>query len=221
MRRPGAASAPAAKPLPPIANRYSGAKPVVDTGSSATKAAARAESRAVLERKKGELFERVGHSRLASEVRAKLEGTALREELLLLDTRQEEDFSRGHVATATSYPLERLSRANAMTLDLLNFMGKDGRRIVVYDVDEIRAAYVANNLWERGGTNTWMLAEPFGEFAVHHPDLVDGEAPPPPPRPKTVQQQSRAQTAAAPSPSSTRSPKGRGGAAAAPGKRGR
>ncbi len=60
---------------------------------------------------------------------------------LLLDVRSEEEFDRGHLRTAQSYPQSRLLRCMSFeTRSMLRFKNKPKKIIVLYDNDETIAS---------------------------------------------------------------------------------
>jgi len=78
---------------------------------------------------------------------------------LLLDVRTEDAYDLCHIIGAVNYPSAMLSRAqNCFTKEMLNYINKDGKIIIVYDEDEKLAHMCSTTMIERGVDNLFMLS---------------------------------------------------------------
>ncbi|XP_074646869.1 centrosomal protein of 41 kDa-like [Tubulanus polymorphus] len=78
---------------------------------------------------------------------------------LLLDVREEDEFSRCHLIRALSYPSAMLSRSvNYETKEMLSFKNQRGKIIILYDEDERIAHKCATTLVQRGYDNLFLLS---------------------------------------------------------------
>ena len=78
---------------------------------------------------------------------------------LLLDVRTEDAYNLCHIIGAINYPSAMLSRAqNYFTKEMLNYINKDGKIIIVYDEDEKLAHMCSTTMIERGVDNLFMLS---------------------------------------------------------------
>ena len=78
---------------------------------------------------------------------------------LLLDVRTEDAYNSCHIIGAVNYPSAMLSRAqNYFTKEMLNYINKDGKILIVYDEDEKLAHMCSTTMIERGVDNLFMLS---------------------------------------------------------------
>ena len=78
---------------------------------------------------------------------------------LLLDVRTEDAYNSCHIIGAVNYPSAMLSRAqNYFTKEMLGYINKDGKILIVYDEDEKLAHMCSTTMIERGVDNLFMLS---------------------------------------------------------------
>ena len=78
---------------------------------------------------------------------------------LLLDVRDKDAYDACHIIGATSFPSAMLSRAqNYFTKEVLGYINKEGKIIIVYDSDEKIAHAASTTMIERGVDNLFMLS---------------------------------------------------------------
>ena len=97
---------------------------------------------------------------------------------LILDVRDPEDFSRGHLVYSHNYPHTRLNRAfDYETKEMLRVKNKAAAILVVYDNDESVARQTATTLTQRGYDNVFMLSGGLRVARLKYPDtgLVTAE----------------------------------------------
>ena len=97
---------------------------------------------------------------------------------LILDVRDQEEYSRSHLVYSQSYPHTRLNRAfDYETKSMLRVKNKAGTVLVVYDNDESQARQTATTLTQRGYDNVFMLSGGLRVASLKYPDtgLVVGE----------------------------------------------
>ena len=97
---------------------------------------------------------------------------------LILDVRDPEDFSRGHLVYSHNYPHTRLNRAfDYETKEMLRVKNKAAAILVVYDNDESVARQTATTLTQRGYDNVFMLSGGLRVASLKYPDtgLVTAE----------------------------------------------
>lgn len=162
------------KNKPPSArpSRYSNVKAKVNSGYNRRKEEEIYSSNKVNALyKRPELFQRLSPSFLA---RLEVEG-ATTSDYLLLDVRDEEAFSFCHIRDAYNYPARMLSRAvNCFTKEILCYMNKANKKILVYDADERIAVAAANMMFEKGVDNIYMLSGGIQKFVELYPHMVLG-----------------------------------------------
>lgn len=78
---------------------------------------------------------------------------------LLLDVRDKDAYDECHITGAVNFPSAMLSRAqNYFTKEVLNYINKDGKIIIIYDEDERLAHMCSTTMIERGVDNLFMLS---------------------------------------------------------------
>ena len=90
---------------------------------------------------------------------------------LILDVRDPEEYSRGHLVYSHSYQNTRLNRAfDYETKEMLRVKNKPGMILVVIDDDESLARQVATTLTQRGYDNVFMLSGGLRVASLKYPD---------------------------------------------------
>ena len=78
---------------------------------------------------------------------------------LLLDVRDKDAYDTCHIIGAVNFPSAMLSRAqNYFTQEVLEYINKDGKIIILYDEDERIAHACSTTMVERGVDNLFMLS---------------------------------------------------------------
>lgn len=78
---------------------------------------------------------------------------------LLLDVRDSDAYDKCHITGAVNFPSAMLSRAqNYFTKQVLEYINKEGRIIIIYDEDERLAQVCTTTMIERGVDNIFMLS---------------------------------------------------------------
>lgn len=110
---------------------------------------------------------------------------------LLLDVRDPDGFTQCHLQGALHYPAPMLSRSvNPYLPEMYNYVSfcilisliilkknKEGKLIIIYDLDEKIAVPTGNLFFEKGFDNVQVLTGGLREFAEQYPELVEGEIP--------------------------------------------
>lgn len=186
----------------PEQTKYVTVKPIVETGLTSELAGYMREKEMKLKRQPGELFTRVGTSKVAKYVESLNPKSVERlpdggyanpideyrtgshentlEDIMLLDCRPVEDFNACHIQGAIHYPKVRLNHATYPFLnEMFSYRNKDNKLIVVYDLDESIAVEVTNAVYQRGINNIAMMAGGLQEFVQDYKSLITGESPVP------------------------------------------
>ncbi|GAQ82153.1 hypothetical protein KFL_001020040 [Klebsormidium nitens] len=158
--------------------KYENVKATVDSGPNMLGAAEQLnETKINILFKKEEFFKRMKPAtlaRLLTQERPELD-------VIVLDVRPEEAFQIGRIRNAISYPSPLFTRAvNPFSSQLLAYMNKEGKAVVLYDEDERIAAAAANLLYEKNTDNVFIVSGGLRRVAADAPELIDGVAPPPP-----------------------------------------
>jgi len=91
---------------------------------------------------------------------------------LLLDVRDSDAFDKCRITGAVNFPSAMLSRAqNYFTKQVLDYINKEGRIIIIYDEDERLAQVCTTTMIERGVDNIFMLS---GGLKVLHQRFPTG-----------------------------------------------
>ena len=78
---------------------------------------------------------------------------------LLLDVRDKDAYDTCHIIGAVNFPSAMLSRAqNYFTQEVLDFINKEGKIIIIYDEDERIAHASSTTMIERGVDNLFLLS---------------------------------------------------------------
>lgn len=98
---------------------------------------------------------------------------------LLLDVRTEDAYNLCHIIGAINYPSAMLSRAqNYFTKEMLNYINKDGKILILYDEDEKLAHMCATTMIERGVDNLFMLSGGLKVLSMKFPKgIIRGPLP--------------------------------------------
>ena len=101
---------------------------------------------------------------------------------MILDLRDRDDYEKGHIRGAVSYPAPMLSRAvNPFIPEILEYSNKEPDRIiVVYDANERLASPAGNQFFEKGVDNVFVLTGGLRALVEEFPEVIDGEIPRPP-----------------------------------------
>ena len=90
---------------------------------------------------------------------------------LILDVREPEEYSRGHLVYSQNYQHTRLNRAfDYETKEMLRVKNKAGKILVVYDDDESLARQTAKTLTQRGYDNVFMLSGGLRVASLKYPE---------------------------------------------------
>jgi len=90
---------------------------------------------------------------------------------VILDVRDPEEYSRGHLVYSHSYQHTRLNRAfDYETKEMLRVKNKAGMILVVTDDDESLSRQVATTLTQRGYDNVFMLSGGLRVASLKYPD---------------------------------------------------
>ena len=90
---------------------------------------------------------------------------------VIIDVRDQENFSRGHLVYSQSYQYTRLNRAfDYETKEMLRVKNKPGMILVVTDDDESLSRQVATTLTQRGYDNVFMLSGGLRVASLKYPD---------------------------------------------------
>ena len=90
---------------------------------------------------------------------------------VILDVRDPEEYSRGHLVYSRSYQHTRLNRAfDYETKEMLRVKNKPGMILVVTDDDESLSRQVATTLTQRGYDNVFMLSGGLRVASLKYPD---------------------------------------------------
>lgn len=123
--------------------------------------------------KRTEVFRRIKPEKLALELRA---GTV--DDVLILDLREKDEFEAFRVRGAHNYPASMMSRSMyQFTPEILEFKNKEGKLMVLYDLEEKLSVAVACNWYEKGIDNFVVMSGGALALARTHPDLIDGALP--------------------------------------------
>lgn len=120
-----------------------------------------------------ECFRRIKPEKLAYELRR---GNV--DDLLLLDVRDKDEFASFHLREARNYPGSMMSRSiYQFTPEILDFTNKEGKLMVLYDLEEKVAAAVGTAWYEKGIDNFVVMSGGLLAMARTHPDLIEGDLP--------------------------------------------
>mmetsp|Transcript_7932 Transcript_7932/g.19343 ORF Transcript_7932/g.19343 Transcript_7932/m.19343 type:complete len:289 (+) Transcript_7932:111-977(+) len=157
----------------PTNPRYGNVTAKTDSGSSMRKfedAHGPAHSRLY---RRSEPFRRIKASNLADIVRSGRVG----KDVLVLDLRTEEEYKACHIRGAVSYPSMMMSRSMyQFTPDILQFKNREGRLMVLYDVEERLSASVGTLWYEKGIENFVVLKGGMVALMESDRDCFDGSA---------------------------------------------
>ena len=95
-------------------------------------------------------------------------------EFLLLDMREPEDYEDFHIREALSYPGTNIKRDKHMP-ELYAHKNKESKIIVVYHFDEKFGIEYANEFFEKGYDNIYLLNGGIEGFAQNVEGLVEGK----------------------------------------------
>lgn len=99
---------------------------------------------------------------------------------IVLDCRSAEEYEQCHIAGALHYPKIRMNHAtNPFLAEMFAFKNKEGKLIVIYDLDEAVAPQTANIIYQKGIDNVGLLAGGLREFVQEYAQWVVGEPPVP------------------------------------------
>lgn len=97
---------------------------------------------------------------------------------LVLDCRSADEYEQCHIVGALHYPKLKLNHATTPFLsEMYAFKNKEGKLIVLYDLNESLAVQMANLVYQRGIDNVGMIAGGLQEFVQDHSQLVIGQPP--------------------------------------------
>lgn len=169
---------PSVEPLPRtgrnrsrIQSKYDNVKAAIDSGLNMLKVNEKfPESKVNARFKKQEFFRRMNPSTL---VRLINEGEV---DCLILDVRDHEAYLTCHLKDAVSFPAPFLRRSvNVFSLEILSFINKEPKKIIVfYDDNGLSALSTGNLFAEKGVDNIFMLNGGLKEMALKHPELTEG-----------------------------------------------
>eukprot|EP00755_Sulcionema_specki_P024602 Sspe_Gene.15101::Locus_5241_Transcript_1_3_Confidence_0.500_Length_1201::g.15101::m.15101/K16455/CEP41, TSGA14; centrosomal protein CEP41 len=102
--------------------------------------------------------------------------------VLVIDVREQDDYSKAHIADAIRFPPAKLCHAMHPFLpEMHEHLNKENHIVVAYDLDDTMVQHVANQIFERGMDNIYVLTGGLYEYVRDHVEGVVGEPPIPPP----------------------------------------
>ena len=93
---------------------------------------------------------------------------------ILLDLREEDEFSKYHIKEAINFPAPNISRDKVIP-ELYRFRNKEDKLIIVYMNDERSGSTSAKTFYEKGYDNIYLLSGGLEEFMMAYPDLIIGD----------------------------------------------
>lgn len=101
-------------------------------------------------------------------------------DFLILDCRTAEEYEQCHIAGALHFPKLKLNHAtNPFLSEMYSFKNKEGKLIVLYDLDESLAVDMANVVYQKGIDNVGMIAGGLKEFVQDYSQWIVGQSPVP------------------------------------------
>lgn len=97
-------------------------------------------------------------------------------QLVVLDLRPAEDFTKCHVPLAVSYPATMISRDQFIP-ELQRCKRDESKLLVVYHVNDAETARIATLLLHKGWETVHALSGGFEEMVASYPEVLEGEVP--------------------------------------------
>lgn len=98
---------------------------------------------------------------------------------LLIDLRDPEDYSLWRIKESINFPAPNIGRDKTIP-ELFRFKNQPDKLIVVYMNDERKGVLAAQQLYEKGYENTYLLSGGIDQFLEEFPELCEGKAVPKP-----------------------------------------
>ncbi|EKX42259.1 hypothetical protein GUITHDRAFT_111821 [Guillardia theta CCMP2712] len=156
----------------PRNTRYSDVKAKVQSGKT-NKSVEESFGLVSARYKRREPFKRVKASKLVEQITL-----GSMDDVLILDLRSQEEFDSFRIKGARSFPASMMSRSMyQFTPEIMQFKNKDGKLMVLYDLEE-RISVAIGNLWyEKGIDNFVILTGGIAAIVESDPSVIEGDVP--------------------------------------------
>ena len=92
---------------------------------------------------------------------------------LLLDMREESEYSEFHIKESINFPAPNVTRDKIIP-ELYWFWNKEDKLIIIYMYDERSGTAAAKLLYEKGYDNVFLLSGGIEEFIMSYDELIEG-----------------------------------------------